>query len=873
MSLFTIDPASVYSPADSNGDARGANMGEAQTLAVEMGNLIEGLALTQLIFATKALLDADLAHAADTLAVVFNDNTKSNNGYYQKSGASGSGSWTRIADLPYSFILASNAGAGTANAIVATTPTGVPAADGGALVALPIVATNTSTPVTVAFDGGSALTIKTNAGNNPAVGGLVNGMIVAGYKSGSTFRLLSDQASAAIQTASEAAQTAAEAAQAAAEAARDEAQAAVPNTFTTSLANMALLDPATKTQCFLNLSGKEGQWMWDSSDLSTEVATDTVKGIFNPPNFAGYASDGTQGAWRRIVNAGLPALSSWFDHDLQVARDTLLLTDVKELLANKIGTISPSTGLSMAGVSLKGLGADLTTIDFSAIAAIDLIDNLYGIAFDGAGLTSVGTTWSAISGGDTSIAFGADPGVAEGQIICVYNSANGSFLPAVGGVGGRDYYRAGQRVRKVDQTGNTVNLDQAFYASYVASGGTVEIYKQASVTGSLEGLTLTMEGSAVAQNRVGRIFYGDRFRVRDIRSFGGAYEGLLIDQCYETDIDGGTFATDLQTAQANSYPLSVVNSQHTRARNFSAAGKWNGIGTGGYDKIGAIPNFDTEFSNFSAVGHDAPGCDVHGNSYRTRFVNGTCRNGVSFGGWDTVYEDCKASDDDYLYAITMSEVAGGRQAFVGPNARIEVRRANFTGRGSIDGYGGTSFRAAFAETFIEIDAYVTAPLADTLILFNNDSASYPVSHDINLRLGNVAALTVPLGCYSSAGAGAAKRGRLRVSGLPVGVKYATWGGTDPYDVSEPDYPVQRGAIDFTTTASPSVSSTSFNFDHAWPKAPKFLHAPTLAPNGEAALSMQWHEATTTSYRVTLYRADGTNFTTGKSTKVVWSARL
>jgi hypothetical protein len=54
--------------------------------------------------ATKALLDADLAHIADVLAVVYNDPTSSLNGIYAKVGGSGSGSWeiTPLA-LPSAF--------------------------------------------------------------------------------------------------------------------------------------------------------------------------------------------------------------------------------------------------------------------------------------------------------------------------------------------------------------------------------------------------------------------------------------------------------------------------------------------------------------------------------------------------------------------------------------------------------------------------------------------------------------------------------------------------------------------------------------------------------------------------------------------------
>jgi len=165
-----------------------------------------------LAYETKADLTADLAHDASQIAWVMEDTTAANNGIYAKVGADGAGSWNRLGDLPYSYIKASNAGAGTANAIVATTSIPIPAADGGALIALPIVADNTGSPVTVSFNGGAALTVKTSSGNDVSVGGLTAGMIVAGYVSGATFRLLTDQASAAVVADAEAAADRAEAA-------------------------------------------------------------------------------------------------------------------------------------------------------------------------------------------------------------------------------------------------------------------------------------------------------------------------------------------------------------------------------------------------------------------------------------------------------------------------------------------------------------------------------------------------------------------------------------------------------------------------------------------------------------------------------------
>ena len=49
-------------------------------------------------FATKADMDASLAHDAGTLALVTSDPTPASNGTYRKTGASGSGSWVQSAD-------------------------------------------------------------------------------------------------------------------------------------------------------------------------------------------------------------------------------------------------------------------------------------------------------------------------------------------------------------------------------------------------------------------------------------------------------------------------------------------------------------------------------------------------------------------------------------------------------------------------------------------------------------------------------------------------------------------------------------------------------------------------------------------------------
>lgn len=196
MSLFTKTANDVFAPNDSAGSPREVVNQEAQVWGTEVERVINAFTSDGgLIYTSKASLDADLAHGDHSSAWVIGDPVAANNGVYMKVGASGTGSWTRVSDLPIGFIIASDAGTGTANAIQATTSIPV---SGSALIWMNIFEANTASPVTVSFNTGSALTIKTNSGSDVAVGGLTAGMIVMGIVSGTTFRLVSDQASAAI---------------------------------------------------------------------------------------------------------------------------------------------------------------------------------------------------------------------------------------------------------------------------------------------------------------------------------------------------------------------------------------------------------------------------------------------------------------------------------------------------------------------------------------------------------------------------------------------------------------------------------------------------------------------------------------------------
>ena len=318
------------------------------------------------LYETRAALYADITEDANTLAWVVSDGTAAYNGIYMKVGASGSGSWSRVGDLPYSFIVATDVGDGTANAIQAASL--IPVSE-SALVILNIFEENTGSPVTVAFNGGAALTVKTNTGNDVAPGGLAAGMRILGVVSGSTFRLVSDQVSSAIVAAAEAAQTAAEGA-------RDAALSAVPAAYPASLAALKALDTSTTSAAYLKQSGREGTFIWRAGDYSTLVAADTQEGIYVKAD----AIAATSGAWVRVTGPDLSLNVKWFgaSTSASAADNTLAIqaaVDLCSLSGGGIvfipsGTYDVQPGLtvtSSVGVTLMGAGRRSTVLQPSSL--------------------------------------------------------------------------------------------------------------------------------------------------------------------------------------------------------------------------------------------------------------------------------------------------------------------------------------------------------------------------------------------------------------------------------------------------------------------------------------------------------------------------
>ena len=159
---------------------------DATALFTRYESLLNGSA-AGLAYATLALLNADLAHAANVLAIVYGDATPANNGLYVKAGTSGAGSWSRIGDLPNGIIRLTVTG-GTGDAIIATAPE-TPTVPGAKLYLLTPTANNT-TATTIAVNGGSPVSIKNAFGVDLAAGSLINGSQVLMASAVGNYQLL-----------------------------------------------------------------------------------------------------------------------------------------------------------------------------------------------------------------------------------------------------------------------------------------------------------------------------------------------------------------------------------------------------------------------------------------------------------------------------------------------------------------------------------------------------------------------------------------------------------------------------------------------------------------------------------------------------------
>lgn len=314
--------------------------------------------------------------------------------------------------LPNLLIRASDTGAGTPNAIQATTNLPVPAGDAGALIALNIFEENTGSPVTVAFNGGSVLTVKSNSGNDITAGGLATGMVVLGVVFATTFRLFSDQSSAAILAAVEAA--AGEAA-----AARDQAVAAAA-TVSAPKATLALVEadaPALDPE-YYDVSYRDASYQRGSGALYRKVNSE--------PSHAGKVQN-ANGTWYEIaapvlLPEMLGAVGDW--NGSAGTNNLTALTNLLAVSAAQNVSVRLSSGRSYYTSAAVATNADYVNIDgdFSARIITDATTGAILSVGTGRAVATTKTLSANARIGTKVLTFADTTGIQAGDIAIMKSS-------------------------------------------------------------------------------------------------------------------------------------------------------------------------------------------------------------------------------------------------------------------------------------------------------------------------------------------------------------------------------------------------------------------------------------------------------------------
>lgn len=343
-------------------------------------------ALPGFLYATKAALDADTSQPDNKLALIIEDLAHA--GLYRWDDAGNI--WINV--LPFvpgtQFVTGIDSGDGTPDAIQIETNLPV-SAGGGQIISVILANPNTSPAPTISFNGGSAMPIKTAAGNDPVAGGLTPGAVI-GFISDGKFRLLSDEASAAIVAAAEAAAIAAAASATASDAAATRSQsyaalagaALAPLNFATVaslLADTVLsytaggghvvvgsgdIIQARGFRYKVAASGASDQHLTTAGGVKLYVqpnANDQIDFAAFNPGMNSSAGDDTL-----FAAAVTAARTGSADGTGRLKCRTVVLPP-GTLLVDAALELAPLVGLS--GLTIRGAGIDNTIISFSGAAA------------------------------------------------------------------------------------------------------------------------------------------------------------------------------------------------------------------------------------------------------------------------------------------------------------------------------------------------------------------------------------------------------------------------------------------------------------------------------------------------------------------------
>lgn len=509
MTVLTKKAVDIFAPTDAAGQPRSPINGDAQVWGTELERSIDGAAIGRKDFKQWTGLDNSPGDYEGQPGIVWgpdsgthteavSGNTVPNEGQYRWNASAGE--WSRMAGLPNDLIRADNTGAGTADAIEATTiPSSYDESPYQALISVNFVAANTGA-MTVALNGEAPRDLVSNTGDPIPAGYVQAGMAaLVQIDSDGHYRLFSYGDAQAILAEAEAArddaiaardaaqtsEAAAEAAESGAESARDAAVAAAEasgdvafyDTFSDANADVGSLPEGQVVEVFADETKGDHRTRYrvEGGELVYKIDLDTTEGggIVFVHDF-GAVGDGVTDdteAVREAVSFGRSQFSLGFDLVFGADKkyritDTI---DIRDAIAPVI--------LRGAREWLTEIQADFPGGSHNWFKHSQALDNSYW--------TKNGTTITPDAGGDP------DGGTTLDKLVEDTSTGEHTIFASLGIVTGHQYV-ASAYVMAAERTTGRIRLANSTVwgaqpmASFDLSAGTISL--DASGTNSSAGI-------------------------------------------------------------------------------------------------------------------------------------------------------------------------------------------------------------------------------------------------------------------------------------------------------------------------------------------------------------------------------------------------
>ena len=410
-----------------------------------------------------------------------------------------------------------------------------------------------------------------------------------------------------------------------------------------------------------------------------------------------------------------------------VTDDTAAIQAALDSGAGKVlipeGTYKVAGELLSSGCSIIGDGIDKSIITAEGDAS--------GTYANGGVLVIKGSAPSAISAlsvspsaGARTLTFSSSHGLAEGDLILIYNPTDGSFNPVLA------YYRAGEYavVATVDSS-TQITLTSPLYAGYTAAN--VNLYKCTGyATTHISELSVVAPGGVTngIVNAI-RLINCVNSSISNVKATNSDNATVAISQSYNFDVSDVYFS---QTSDINSfgtnYGLVIGNSQNARVSG-DFIGNRHAVSQGGGNDF-SVPNRGIIVHDFTAqsMKDKLHTIDWHGNCEYCIYTAGHVKgSGVSTGANHNTVTDVTFVGTGYL--VYGSDMLG--MDFTFSNLSISTT-LNDASRGVIDfGGNGTAFGAntTLGGTLKFSNITIDAPnQTSAAVLIRNRGAS--VSYDV-----------------------------------------------------------------------------------------------------------------------------------------------